>query len=75
MTASIAGKPQLDYVPTLPWRRTRRARLLFALFLLVGVAGAAVLLYPRVREQLEVLEWQRRCIAAPVPPNTVVWPE
>src|SRR5256885_16268375 len=73
MTASVSNNPQLDYAPTLPWRRPRRARLLFALFLLAGVAGTAVLLYPRVREQLQVLEWQRRCMAASVPPNTVVF--
>lgn len=72
MTASVADKPQLDYAPTLPWRRTRLARLLFALLLLVVVVGAGILAYPRVREQLQVLEWQRRCMAAPVPPGTLV---
>jgi len=73
MTATIARQPRLDYAPTLPWRRTRRARHLFALLFFLPLAGGAALLYPRVRDQWQVLEWQSRCMAAPVPPGAVVF--
>jgi hypothetical protein len=73
MTATAIAKPQLDYASTLPWRRTRRARLLFALLFLLALAGGAVLIFPRVREQWQVLDWQARCMAAPVPRDSVVF--
>ena len=75
MTATVAEKPQLDYAPTVPWRRRRLVRSLFWVLLLVVLAGTFYFAYPRVREQLQVLEWQRRCIAAPVPPDTLVFEE
>jgi hypothetical protein len=72
MTVRVAEKPRLDYAPAVPWRRTRSARLLLVLLLLAIGAGGAVLVYPRAKVHLQVLEWQRRCMAAPVPPGTVV---
>jgi hypothetical protein len=73
MTATATVKPQLDYAPTLPWRRTRLARLLCGLLFLAALSGGTVLIYPRVRDQWQVLDWQARCMAAPVPPDAVVF--
>ena len=73
MTAALAETPQLDYAPRVPWRRTRRARLLLGLLSVFALAAAAVWSYPRVRDQWQVLTWQERCMAAPVPPGTVVY--
>jgi hypothetical protein len=72
MTVSIVDKLRLDYGPPVPWRRTRRARLLFGLPFILVLACAGLWSYPRVREQWQVLVWQERCMAAPVPPETVV---
>ena len=75
MTATAAEKPQLDYAPTVPWRRRRTARAIFWLLLLLVVTGACYVAYPRVRWQLQVLDWQRRCLAGPIPPDTLVYDE
>jgi hypothetical protein len=73
MTATAAHGPRLDYAPTLPWRRTPLARRLLALLFLLALAAGGAVLYPRVLDQWQLLDWQGRCMAAPVPRNAVVF--
>src|SRR5207248_6493557 len=59
-------QPQLDYAPSLPWRRRKAMRRWLVLGLVVV---CAIVWGPRLWNRVQVLWWQRQCLAYSAPAN------
>ena len=71
MSVTVAQKPQLHYAAQ-PRGGAAPGESPVRTVPPAGRGGAGSVLLLRIREQLAALEWQRRCMAGPVPQGTVV---